>query len=69
MGTMKSAYKILVGIPERKRSLGRRKRRWEDNIRMDARETGWEVVDWIHVTQDRGQWRIFVSYELSHWPK
>jgi hypothetical protein len=41
----------LVGKPERKRPLGRPKLRLEDNIRMDLRETGWEVVDWIHVDQ------------------
>jgi len=40
MGEMRSLYKILVGKPEGKRPLGRRKRRWEDNIRMDLRETG-----------------------------
>jgi hypothetical protein len=42
---MRSAYNILVGKPERKRPLGRRKRRWKYNIRMDVREIGWEVVD------------------------
>jgi hypothetical protein len=41
MGEMRSLYKILVGKPEGKRPLGRRKRRWEDNIRMDLREIGW----------------------------
>jgi len=42
---MSSAFKILVGIPERKRPFGRPKRKWEDNIRMDVREVEWEVVD------------------------
>jgi hypothetical protein len=42
-----------VGKPERKRPLGRPRRRWEDNIRMDLREVGWERVDWMHLAQDR----------------
>jgi hypothetical protein len=45
----------LVGNPEGKRSLGRLRRRWEDNVRMDVRETGWEVVDWVHLAKDRDQ--------------
>jgi hypothetical protein len=43
MGEMRSAYKILVGKPERKRPLGRPMRRWEDNIKMDLKGIGWEV--------------------------
>jgi hypothetical protein len=46
----------VVEKSEGKRSLGRPRRRWEDNIRMDLRETGWEDVDWIHLAQDRDQW-------------
>jgi hypothetical protein len=45
----------LVGKPEGKRSHGRTKRRWEDNIRIDLREIGWESLDWIHLAQDRNQ--------------
>jgi hypothetical protein len=49
MGEMRNAYNISVEKPEGKRPLGRPKRRWEDNIRMDVREIGWwEGVDWIH---------------------
>jgi hypothetical protein len=44
-----------VGNPEGKRSLGRPRRRWEYNIGMDLREVGWEVVDWMHLAQDRKQ--------------
>jgi hypothetical protein len=54
---MRTVYNILAGKPEGKRSLGRRRRRGEDNIRMDLREIGWEGVDCIHVVQDRDQWR------------
>jgi hypothetical protein len=46
---VKNAYKILVGKREGKRPLGRPKRRWEDNIRMDIREIGWKGVDWTHL--------------------
>jgi hypothetical protein len=60
MGTMRNEYKILVGKPEGKRPLGSPRRRWEDNIRIDVREIGWEVVDWIHLAQDSDQWRATV---------
>jgi hypothetical protein len=56
MGEMISAYSILVGKPEGKRSLGRPRCRWEDNIRMYLREIGWEHVNCINLFQDRGQW-------------
>jgi hypothetical protein len=46
---MRNAYKILVGKPEGKKALGRPRRRWEDNIRMDLRGIGWEGVDWMHL--------------------
>jgi hypothetical protein len=51
MGVMRIAYTILVGKPEGKRPLCR----WEDNIKMDLKETGLEGVDWIHMAQDRDQ--------------
>jgi hypothetical protein len=50
---MINAYSILVGKPEGKRPLGRPRRRWEDNIRIDLRKIGWEDVDWIHLAPDR----------------
>jgi hypothetical protein len=46
---------IEVGKPEGKRRLGRPRRRWEGNIRLDLTEIGWEGVDWMHLTQDRDQ--------------
>jgi hypothetical protein len=46
----------LVENPEGKRSLGRPRRVWEDDIRMKLWAIGWEVVDWIHLTQNRDQW-------------
>jgi hypothetical protein len=45
MGEKRNAYRILVGKPEERRSLGRPRRRWEDNIRMDLREIGWGGID------------------------
>jgi hypothetical protein len=53
MGEKRNAYRLLVGKPEGKRPLGRPKRRWVDNIRMDLGEVGWGDVDWIGLAQDR----------------
>jgi hypothetical protein len=50
---MKNTYNIFSGKPEWKRLLGRHRRKWEDNIRMDLRETVWEIVNWMHLAQDR----------------
>jgi hypothetical protein len=52
---MMCAYRILVGKPEGKRPLGRPRRRWEDNIRIDLREIGLAGMDWIDLAQDRDQ--------------
>jgi hypothetical protein len=52
MGKMINAYK-MIGNPERKRSLGRPSRRWEDSIKINLKEIGWECVDWIDLAQDR----------------
>jgi hypothetical protein len=49
-----------VGKPEGKRPLGRRGRRWEDNIKINLREIGWSGIDWIDLAQDRDQWRDLV---------
>jgi hypothetical protein len=49
MKHMRNAYRILIGKTERKRPLGRPRRRWEDNIRMDLREIGWKVVEWMRL--------------------
>jgi hypothetical protein len=51
----------LVGKPEGKRSVRRPRCRWEDNIRMDLMELGWECVDWIHLAQDREQWQAVLK--------
>jgi hypothetical protein len=54
------AYRALVGKPEGRRPLGKSRRRWEDNIKMDLREAGWGGVDWIDLAQDRDRWRVLV---------
>jgi hypothetical protein len=53
-------YRVLVGKPEGKRSLGRHRRRWEDNIKMDLQEVECWVIDWIKLAQDRDRWRALV---------
>jgi hypothetical protein len=53
MGEVRGAYNILVGKPEWSRPLGKPRRRWEDNLKMDLREIGFGNVDWIHWAQDR----------------
>jgi hypothetical protein len=55
----------LVGKLEGKRSLGRPRRSWVDNIKMDLRETGWDGMDWIDLTQDRDQWRALVNTVMN----
>jgi hypothetical protein len=55
----------MVGKPEGKRPLGRPRRRWEEKIRMDLGEIGWEVVDRIHLAQSRDQWRTAVSKVMN----
>jgi hypothetical protein len=65
MGEMANAYNILVGKLEGKRQLVRTRCRGEDNIRKDLREIGWEDVDWIHLAQDRYQWRALVNMAMN----
>jgi hypothetical protein len=54
-GVKRNAYRILVGNPEGKKPLGRSRRRWVDNIKMDLRKIGWYGMDWIDLAQDRDQ--------------
>jgi hypothetical protein len=63
--TTRNAYRILVGKPDGRRPLGRRRRRWVDNIKMDLRETGWDGMDWIELAQDREQWRALVNTVMN----
>jgi len=66
MEEMRNAYNILVGKSEWKRPVGRRSHWWEDNVKIDLREIGWDYVDWIHLTQDGEQWRPFVNTVMNH---
>jgi hypothetical protein len=60
-GEKRTAYRIFVGKSEGKRLLGRRRLRWEGYIKLDLRETGRSVMDWIGLAQDRDQWRALVN--------
>ena len=64
-GEMRSAYRVLVGKCEGKRPLGRPRRRWEDNIKMDLQEVVCEGVDWIELAQDRDRWRALVTAVMN----
>ncbi|KAJ4433904.1 hypothetical protein ANN_16217 [Periplaneta americana] len=64
MGESRNAYRVLIGRPEGKKPLERPRRRWEDNIKMDLREVGYDDRDWINLSQDRDQWRAYIiSYD------
>jgi hypothetical protein len=61
IGEKRNVYRLLVGKPEGKRPLGRPRRRWIDNIKMNLLELGLGVVDWIGLVQDRYRWRALVN--------
>jgi len=65
MGEERGVYRVLVGKPEGRRSLGRPRRRWVDNIRMDLQEVGCGYVDSIGLAQDRDRWRTLVSAVMN----
>jgi len=65
LGEGRGVYRVLVGKPEGKRSLGRRRRRWEDNIKMDLQEVGGGSEDWMELAQDRDRWRALVSTVIN----
>jgi len=61
MGERRGVYSVLVEKPKEKRPLGRPRRRWEDNIKMDLQEVGSGGMDWIELAQDRDSWRALVT--------
>jgi hypothetical protein len=65
MGETRNACRILVVKPEGKRPLGRPRRRWVDNIKMNLREIGWDGRDWIELAQDRDHWRGLVNTVMN----
>ena len=62
---MEGVHRVLVGKPEGKRPLGRPRRRWEDNIKMNLQEVGAVCEDWIELAQDRNRWRALVSVVMN----
>jgi hypothetical protein len=65
MGKVRGAYNILVGRPEGRKPLGRSRRKWEDNIKMDLREIGFGDVDWIYWAEDRDRLRALVNTVMN----
>jgi hypothetical protein len=65
MGEGRGVYRVLVGRPEGKRPLGRPRRRWEDNIKLDFREREIDGSNWIQLAQDKIQWRAFVNTVMN----
>ena len=61
MGEDRGVHRVLVGKPEGKSPLGRPRRRWEDNIKMDLQEVGGVRGDWMELAQDRDRWRAIVG--------
>ena len=64
-GEGRGVYRVLVGKPQGKRPLGRPRRRWEDNIKMDLKEVGGSCGDWMELAQDRDRWRALVSKVMN----
>jgi len=65
MRERRGVYRVLVRKPEGKRTLGRPRRRWEDNIKMDLQEVGCGIRDWIELAQNRDRWRAFVNAVMN----
>jgi hypothetical protein len=65
IGEKRNAYRLLVGKPEGKRPIGKTRRRWVDNIRMDLGGVGWGDVDWSGLAKDRNMWRALVNLVLK----
>ena len=65
MGERRGVNRVLVGKPEAKSPLGRPRRRWEENIKMDLQEVGCGGMDWIELAQDRDRWRALVNAVMN----
>jgi hypothetical protein len=65
MGDRRAVYRVLIGKPEGKRPLGRPRRRWEDNIKMDLQDVGYGGMDCVELAQDRDRWRARVSAVMN----
>ena len=64
-GDKRGVFRVLVGKPEGKKPLGRPKRRWEDNIKVDLQEVGCGGMDWIELSQDRERWRALLNAVMN----
>ena len=65
MGERRDVYRVVVGKPEGRRQLGRPRRRWEDNIKMDLQEVECGGMDWIELAEDRGRWWALVNAVMN----
>jgi len=65
IGERRGVYRVFVGKPEGKRPLGRPRRRWENNIKIDLQEVGCGGMDWIELAQDRDRWRALVNRVMN----
>jgi hypothetical protein len=65
VGEERKVYKVSVGKPQEKRLLGRPRRRWENGIRMDLRELGWDGVGWFQLAEGRSRWRAIVNAVMN----
>jgi hypothetical protein len=67
IGERRGVYRVLVGKPWGKRSFGRPRHRWEDNIKMDLQEVGCGCMDWIKLAQVRDRWQALVNAVMNLW--
>jgi hypothetical protein len=67
MGEKRCIYRILAGRPEGRRPIGRHRRKWEDNIKMNLEEVGCGGMDWIELAHDRDRWRALVNSVMNLW--
>jgi hypothetical protein len=67
MGERRGTYRVLVGKPERRRTLATLSKRWQDNIKMYLQEVGLEGIDWTDLAQNRDRWQTLVNAVTNHW--
>ena len=66
-GDRRGVYRVLVGKPDGNKPLGRPRRRWENNIKLDLQEVGCGGMEWIELAQDRDRWRALVNAVMNLW--